>query len=316
MQIRDGLLPWNRDFLENRRGPRLGEARSNSAKRLGSFQRTFCFIRSRNFSSSIPGATAWTAAIMLACVISSVSGCGAETVQQEEPKLPKTGVAAGAELSKCVYKDRNDRTFAITRGPGSRHANVLRVFEVAVDKKQARRVLRCRQVDTNLDGIRDVIRTYNDDGEPALEQADTDYDGRIDTWVRFSRGKVLRTELDRNRDGKPDEFRVYTGGKLSRIQRDTDFNGRLDTWEVYDGERLHRVGVDVDGDERVDRWYRGSQPAPSASDEAKPTDEERERARNRAPVEIPEDGAESEAQQDEGEAAEKESGEQDAAEAP
>jgi hypothetical protein len=223
--------------------------------------------------------------------------CGAEQVQQEGPKTPKTGVAAGADLSKCEYKDRTDRTFAITRGPGSQHANVLRVFDVAVDSAQARRVLRCRQVDTNLDGIRDVIRIYDDEGEPTLEQSDSDYDGRIDTWVRFSRGRVLRTELDRNRDGKPDEFRVYTSGKLSRIQRDADFNGRLDTWEVYDGERLHRVGVDADGDERVDRWYRAASRERPSRDGVQTPSEERERARNRTPVEIDEEqpGADAEA---------------------
>jgi len=47
------LVPWNRDFLKNCGRPQLGEGRRNSAKRLGLFQGTFCFVRSRNFSSLI-----------------------------------------------------------------------------------------------------------------------------------------------------------------------------------------------------------------------------------------------------------------------
>ncbi len=46
-------VPWNRDFLKDRRGPQLGAGRSNATKRLGLFQGTFCVIRSRIFSSSI-----------------------------------------------------------------------------------------------------------------------------------------------------------------------------------------------------------------------------------------------------------------------
>lgn len=186
-----------------------------------------------------------------------VAAC-ASTPPPEPRTQPKpSGIARGAgDLLECRHKGQKDRVVAFTRGPGSQHPNVYRVYDVSLDVKNGKRILRCRQVDTDLDGYRDVIRTYNASGEADLELSDSDYDGQIDTWVRFARGRVFRESHDRNDDGKPDEFRTYSSGKLTRLQRDADFDGKLDTWEVYDGARLHRVGVDLDGDERVDRWYR------------------------------------------------------------
>jgi hypothetical protein len=193
---------------------------------------------------------------LLALFSALLGSCGGT---KEEPatiaKLPH-GVAKGADLSRCTIAGKKNKKLVLARALGAPDANIQRVFEFDPDSKQAVRSLRCRMIDTNWDGISDVIRGYNDKGEPLEEQADTDYDGQIDTWLRFSRGRVIREVHDRSRDGKPDENRIYSAGKLSRVQRDRNGDGRLDTWEVYDGDRLHRVGVDLDGDQRVDRWYR------------------------------------------------------------
>ncbi len=196
---------------------------------------------------------------MAALSLVGVCACAGQQETAEEPENTVSGVAHGADLSRCEFKGREDRIATQSQGPGANTPNVFRVYEVAMDSKKGKRTLRCRQTDTNLDGIRDVIRTYTSEGEPLDEQSDTNYDGKIDTWVRFSRGRVLTEHRDRNADGKPDEFRIYSDGRLSRSQRDDDFNGKLDTWQVYDGERLHRVGVDLDGDQRVDRWYRDAE---------------------------------------------------------
>jgi hypothetical protein len=190
-------------------------------------------------------------------VLGSALSCSTAPPPPEAPKLEfSERVPDGADLSYCKFEGRKDRARVVTNGPGSEAPNVARVFEFDPDSKVEARRLRCRIVDTNLDGVSDVIRTYTRDGHPLDEQADTNFDQRIDTWVRFARGVVIRELHDRDADGKPDENRVYSAGKLSRVQRDRNSDGRLDTWEVYDGEKLHRVGVDLDGDQRVDRWYR------------------------------------------------------------
>ena len=43
------------------------------------------------------------------------------------------------------------------------------------------KVLICREIDTNFDGIKDVFRTYNEKGEAVKEEADSNYNGKIDT---------------------------------------------------------------------------------------------------------------------------------------
>src|SRR5690606_13406570 len=157
---------------------------------------------------------------------------------------------------RCEHKGRDDRDVQESSTPGSVLANVRRVYGYVGTSSERRRVLLCREVDTNLDGMKDLLRTYGDDGERLTEQADTDYDGHIDTWITFGKSRPAKVELDKNGDGKPDEWKFYTGGKLARVQRDTNGDGKADVFEIYDGGRLERLGLDVDFDGQVDTWHR------------------------------------------------------------
>jgi hypothetical protein len=134
--------------------------------------------------------------------------------------------------------------------------NIRRVYAILGTGEDRRRVLQCREVDTNLDGTKDVVRTYTDKGEKLNELSDSDYDGRIDTWVTFAGGHIAKVELDKKGTGKPTEWRFYNAGKLSRVQRDTNGDGKPDAWEIYAEGRLQRMGIDLDHDGRVDRWDR------------------------------------------------------------
>jgi hypothetical protein len=162
----------------------------------------------------------------------------------------------GEDASRCDFKGRADREVNETAGPGAIQPNIRRVFAIVGEGDERRKILLCREVDTNLDGMKDVVRTYTDKGEALNELADTDYDGQIDTWVTFSRGRIAKWQIDQNRDGRPDEARFYTSGKLARAQRDTNNDGKPDVWEIYDEGRLQRMGVDLDRDGHVDRWDR------------------------------------------------------------
>jgi hypothetical protein len=180
-------------------------------------------------------------------------GSGGGEAESPDDKFDKT--LQGVEDTRCEFRGRKDRVAVLTVGRGAKAENVRRVYAVGTEK-DGRRVLRCREVDTNLDGSKDVVRTYDAEGSPELEQSDSDYDGRIDTWVEFRGGEVTRTLYDVNDDGKPDEFQTYSGGRLARVQRDATLDGEVDTWEVYEQGQLRRIGKDVDGDRRVDSWYR------------------------------------------------------------
>ncbi len=202
-------------------------------------------------------------------VAGSFSACGGSKKKPEDQLQAGTGVAksafdGGDDRSRCEHAGRRDREVVESVGPGAIMPNIRRVYAVYGFGDTARKVLACREVDTNLDGVKDVVRTYDEKGEAQREQADADYDGTIDTWVTFASGRMAKVQTDTNGDGFPDEHRFYVRGKLSRLQRDTNFNGAkgggacegIDVWEIYREGRLERMGVDLNDDCQVDRWDR------------------------------------------------------------
>lgn len=188
-----------------------------------------------------------------------LTGCGSDekkpAVSAANGDRVTRGVSAD-DKSRCDYQGRADRETAETAGPGAITPNIRRVFAIVGEGEERRRALVCREVDTNLDGVKDVVRTYTDKGDVATELADSNFDGAMDTWIAFSNGRRAKVELDTNANGKPDETRFYMHGKLSRVQRDENHDGRADVWEIYEDGHLQRMGVDLDRDGRVDRWNR------------------------------------------------------------
>ena len=167
----------------------------------------------------------------------------------------------------CDWRKHPEYEVSETAGMGSLKPNIRRVFQPIGGTEAHRRALVCREVDTNLDGLKDVVRTFNVKGEAQREEADTDYDGRVDSWISFVGGRLAEADFDRNRDGKPDEWKYYADGRLTRIKRDRNFDGKPDSWEVYNRGSLERVGVDETFDGHVDRWDR-DQDAVEAADRA------------------------------------------------
>lgn len=201
----------------------------------------------------------WRGTPLLVLAAALSVGCGAREGQGPEaasPRDAKAAARASQDGSRCEYEGRADREVAEAIGSGSLQPSIRRVYRVTGEGDQRRRVIACREVDTNLDGKKDVFRTYNDQGEALEEVADSNYDGVIDTWIRFDKGQIIQVEVDEAWDGQPDERRHYIRGKLTRIERDTNQDGDTDVWEYYVAGRLDRIGVDLNYDGRVDRWSR------------------------------------------------------------
>jgi hypothetical protein len=148
-----------------------------------------------------------------------------------------------------------------TAGSGSIRPNIRRVFKTVGEHDDSRTVLMCREIDTNLDGVKDVVRTFNEKGEPLHEEADTNYDGKVDDWVNFAGGRIEEEDVDTTLSaGRPNVWKFYVDGQLSRIRRNLHCaNGKPDTWEIYYNDRLERVGNDETCDGHVDRWDRDAQ---------------------------------------------------------
>ncbi len=205
--------------------------------------------------------TIFQLALLMFGSVGSVMGCqasataGAKSADARNAPLI-AAVRAGDDVSRCEYKGRADRDVEESSSRGSLRPNIRRIYAMVGEGEERRKFLLCREVDTNLDGIKDVVRTFNDKGESLREVADSNYDGKIDTWITFAHGRMAKVDLDRDGNGQPDEWRYYVQGKLARIQRDTNHDGRPDVWEIYEDGHLKRMGWDLDFDGRVDRWDR------------------------------------------------------------
>lgn len=222
---------------------------------------------------AVPRPRELTSLLLLACAwaLAACSSSQSAEAQTAAQRGKHDGTARG-DGARCEYKGRVDREVSESAGTGALQPSIRRVYRVLGESDQRRRILICREVDTNLDGTKDLVRRYNDQGEAVEEQADSNYDGKLDTWIRFSKGRIAQVDIDSNQDDSPDETRYYVLGKLSRVQRDTNRDGKPDIWEIYASGHLERMGVDVDHDGRVDRWNRdgiaANQPPPAEASAA------------------------------------------------
>lgn len=163
--------------------------------------------------------------------------------------------------SMCDWKNKPDVEVSETAGPGAIRPNIRRVYKSFGDDESRRKVVVCREVDTNLDGIKDVVRFFNPKGEAIKEMADTNYDGKIDVWSSFDQGRLVEEDIDTDFDGRVDVWKSYSKGVLTKIKRDRNHNGKPDVWEIYVTDKngvphLERMGVDETGDGHVDHWDR------------------------------------------------------------
>ncbi len=199
------------------------------------------------------------AALIAACGGAKTSAKAAPGGATDPTGWPKND---GSLCERFVHWSNNPQLeVSETAGAGSIRPNIRRVFKTVGEHEDSRSVLLCREIDTNLDGVKDVVRTFNEKGEPLHEEADTNYDGKIDDWVNFAGGRIEEEDVDTTfAAGRPNVWKFYVDGQLSRIRRNTHCtNGKPDTWEIYYNDRLERVGNDATCDGHVDRWDRDTQ---------------------------------------------------------
>lgn len=201
--------------------------------------------------------------VMLCLLIPAAVGCGGSGTEpvtspgvgQAEPTSGGEGGAvrcasegAGYEVSE--YDTSGDNT-----------PDVRKLFKTMGEGTLARLVLVCREADLNGDGRKDIVRFYTDEGIPRREEADRDFDGRIDEITHFANGRVVLHEIDTSGNGMIDTRIFYEEGQPVRAERDmasrsTAGQWRPDRWEYYADGRTVRIGADLDGDGKVDRWDR------------------------------------------------------------
>ena len=170
------------------------------------------------------------------------------------------GAEQAADAAKCAGKETKYEVSEYDTS-GDERPDVRKVFLRVGEGTLARLVLVCRESDLNGDGNKDVVRSYTDEGRPLREEADRNFDARMDELTIFQEGQMLRQEFDGNNDGKIDTKIYFDKGKPLRTERDlmgrsTVENWHPDRWEYFEDGRVVRMGTDLDGDGKVDRWDR------------------------------------------------------------
>ena len=106
--------------------------------------------------------------------------------------------------------------------------------------------------DTNSDGMPDRWVKLNG-GKVSEISVDRDYNGEVDYVVKYDEeSNKIEEQLDFNFDGKMDDFYYYARGKMKRREIDTNYDNRIDIWVYLDGIYIEKYEKDTDFDGRVD----------------------------------------------------------------
>ena len=86
------------------------------------------------------------------------AACTSKDESKFEPKTPTvkpTRNATGTvdDHSLCDWKNKTDREASEVAGPGSISPNVRRVYQIVGTGEDRHKVLICREIDTNFDGV-------------------------------------------------------------------------------------------------------------------------------------------------------------------
>ena len=136
-------------------------------------------------------------------------------LQAGPPRL----AAAADGVGRCDAGSE-DREYSSYDTSGDGLPNVRKVFLRVGHGDLARRILICRQIDLNGDGRADVTRYYDDEGAVLQEDADRDFDGRVDLSIDFQDGRMVQWEFDRDRNGWTDGRVFYAHGQPQRAEHD------------------------------------------------------------------------------------------------
>jgi hypothetical protein len=142
------------------------------------------------------------------------------------------------DRSMCEWRGKSDREASETAGPGAIQPNVRRVWQVVGTGDDRHKVLVCREIDTNFDGVKDVVRHYND--RRACTRGRRELRRRIDTRITFAK-TLAAIRVDTNHDAADGDAMVASSrasGVRTATARPT--SGRSARTARADGRRHRR----------------------------------------------------------------------------
>lgn len=141
------------------------------------------------------------------------------------------------DLPRAIFSEKSVTVPA--RSQGFNNTKKLKVTELSLD--------------ADGDGKPEVVR-YLDRKTDAwiLQREDRNYDGQMDSLLKFERGKLTARELDSNDNRRPDIFERYVKGKMVARSLDRDDDGVVDAFYDYKGKYLSEERHDADNSGDVD----------------------------------------------------------------
>jgi len=110
-----------------------------------------------------------------------------------------------------------------------------------------------KEADTDYDGALDTWHTYA--GKSLDERTlDTNDDGRVDTWERYQGGRMVERIIDRDGNGRQDAFYTFSKGSLVEERHDRNDDGEADLIVTYQNRNKTRSREDSSGDGKIDTW--------------------------------------------------------------
>ncbi|MDP6977208.1 MAG: hypothetical protein QF570_01235 [Myxococcota bacterium] len=141
------------------------------------------------------------------------------------------------DLPRAIFNEKSIRIAAGTPG---------------FDNKRKLKAVRL-SLDADSDGKPEVVRFITRKGDtPLRHEEDRNYDGRMDAYLTFVKGRLVARELDSNYDGRNDIFERYKGGRQTERSLDRDHDDVVDAFYEYDGRYLARERHDADNNGTVD----------------------------------------------------------------
>ena len=94
------------------------------------------------------------------------------------------------------------------------------------------------EFDSNTDGNIDYLVRTNSHGLKVMESLDFNHDGIMDDLYFYSKGIIVRREIDSNFDMKIDVW-VYIkdGSFIEKYEQDLDFDGAIDKVKIFGGDQ-------------------------------------------------------------------------------
>src|SRR5438093_3689036 len=97
----------------------------------------------------------------LAVSVAALVACGGNPSPKESKVVPGGSKDPSKwpadDRTMCDWRNKPELEVSETAGPGAIKPNVRRVFKTFGEAESRHKTLVCREIDTNLDGIKDVV---------------------------------------------------------------------------------------------------------------------------------------------------------------